>query len=519
MTQGLTPPSAAVPLAVLAAGIVPVPADVLVSDVTQDSRAVTPGALFLARRGVRHHGREFLGEALACGARAVLIEEEAAAAPASAALSSPVPPGIFVAVVPDLGRHVGAIAARFFGAPSAQLTVAGVTGTNGKTTCAWLLAQALVASGRSATYMGTIGSGPPGRLTSAALTTADAVSVQRELAAARALGAECVAMEVSSHALEQGRVDAVRFRAAAFTNLTRDHLDYHGTMQAYAAAKARLFEHEGLAARVINIDDPFGRELALRAGPGELTVTTRRALEPGAPPGIRSARRLQVRRLELRASGLSLTASTPAGEVSLEVPLLGEFNADNVLTVLGVLLAFGLTPEAAARALERSTAAPGRMQVIPDARGRLVIVDYAHTPDALAKALQAARAHSPGRLHVVFGCGGDRDRGKRPLMGRAAAALADCITLTDDNPRSEDPQRIVAEIRAGIPPASTVHTEHDRAAAIAAAIATARAGDAVLIAGKGHEDYQIQAGGRRPFSDEAAARSALGSAAAPAGPA
>jgi UDP-N-acetylmuramoyl-L-alanyl-D-glutamate--2,6-diaminopimelate ligase len=473
----------------------------LVSDVTADSRAVTPGALFLACRGRTHHGMRFAAEALTRGARAVLYETDGLEGEAP----PPAPGGAFVGGLARLSEHAGAIASRFFGTPSAELTIAGITGTNGKTTCAWLLAQALEAAGRPAAYMGTLGFGRPPQLTPTAHTTPDAVSVQRQLALLRGLGAECVGMEVSSHALEQHRVTGVRFNTAAFTNLTRDHLDYHGSMQTYGAAKARLFGFPGLTHRVINIDDPFGAALAARDSPARLTVTTRAAsFRPGASQYVRALR------VTPDPTGLTIAVDSSFGSAELAVRLLGEFNVDNSLTVLAVLLAWGVPLGEAVRALGRSRPASGRMELF-GGRGLtpLAIVDYAHTPDALEKALRAARLHCRGALRVVFGCGGDRDAGKRPLMGRLAAAVADDLIVTDDNPRSEDPARIVADILAGISGNVPVVVEHDRELAIRLSLSRSGPDDVVLIAGKGHEDYQIVGNLRRPFRDQAVVMDAL----------
>ena len=493
---------AARPLAELTAGMLAAPAGLAVSDVTVDSRAVTPGALFLACRGRTHHGMRFATEALRRGARAVLYEPDGMEADG---LPEP-PPGAFVAGLANLSAHAGVIADRFFGSPTAALTVAGITGTNGKTTCAWLLAQALEAAGKPAAYMGTLGFGRPPRLTPTVHTTPDAVSVQRQLAELRALGAECVSMEVSSHALDQGRVNGVRFNTAAFTNLTRDHLDYHGTMESYGAAKARLFRFAGLAHRVINIDDPFGAALAAEPAPAQLTVTTRAA--HGTPPG--AARFVRAVRVLPEPTGLTINIESSWGNAELGVRLMGEFNVDNSLTVLAVLLAWGIPLAAAVRALSRCRAASGRMEMF-GGRGLtpLAIVDYAHTPDALEKALRAARQHCRGQLRVVFGCGGDRDAGKRPLMGRIAAELADDLIVTDDNPRTEDPARIVAGILAGVARHTPLVVEHDRALAIRLSLVRSVPDDVVLIAGKGHEDYQILGTERRPFRDQAVVLDAL----------
>jgi UDP-N-acetylmuramoyl-L-alanyl-D-glutamate--2,6-diaminopimelate ligase len=487
-------------LADLTAGLIEVPADITVSDVTLDSRCASPGGLFLACRGRAHHGVAFAAEAVARGARAVLYESVGREAQSPA-----LPSGVYVRAVPHLSRAASGIAARFFDEPSQALTIAGITGTNGKTTCAYLLAQALAACGKRAAYMGTLGYGLPGALTDWELTTADAVNVQRQLAQLRARGAECVAMEVSSHALDQGRVAAVRFHTAVFTQLTRDHLDYHGTMTAYAAAKARLFSWETLAARVINIDDALGEELARANSNARLIVTTRK---PHAAGRAEAASFVRAVRVAARPFGLALAIDSSWGQCELEVSLLGDFNADNVLTVLAVLLGWEVPLAAAAAALARAAAPPGRMELIGS--GPRALVDFAHTPDALAHALHAARAHCRGRLWVIFGCGGERDPGKRPLMGEIAARLADEVVLTDDNPRRENPQAIITQIRSGIPAERPLVIEHDRAEAIRATLARAAPADLVLIAGKGHEAYQIFGSERRAFRDQCVVRAYFG---------
>ena len=495
------------PLAdVVSADVMPasaaIPSDVVIGDLTLDSRAVLPGGLFLATRGRTYHGLKFAPQAIARGARAVLYEE-------SPDVSVPdFGPDVFVAAVPQLSQRASSIADRFFGAPSQAMTLAGITGTSGKTTCAWLLAQALQFCGRPTAYMGTLGYGRPPTLTPTEHTTSDAVSVQRHLAELRSLGAECVSMEVSSHALDQYRVAGVRFNTAAFTNLTRDHLDYHGTMEAYGAAKARLFQWPSLSNRVINVDDPFGRALASQPSPARLVITTRKGV--GAADATLNAEYVRATRAIADTAGLVIGIESSWGPAEFTVRLIGEFNVENVLTVLAVLLAWGIPLPDAVRALEKCRAASGRMEMF-GGRGLtpLAIVDYAHKPDALSKALNAARLHCRGQLRVVFGCGGDRDSGKRPLMGRIAAELADELIVTDDNPRTEDPARIVADILAGIAGAAPVVVEHDRAAAIRMALQRSVPDDVVLVAGKGHEVYQIYGTVRRPFVDQAIVAAAL----------
>lgn len=513
-------------LADLCADLVPVPRGVQVTDLTLDSRKVSEGGLFLACAGRRTHGLASLAQAIARGVRAVLWE------PAAGVESPAVPPEVFAAPVAQLSRHASVIADRFFDTPSATLRVSGITGTNGKTTTAWLLAQALTRAGERSAYLGTLGVGIPAEgVVAGEYTTADAVTVQRQLSQMQQLGARSAAMEVSSHALDQARVDGVRFRVAAFTNLTRDHLDYHGSMQAYGEAKARLFALAGVTVRVINVDDAFGVNLAERhIVAGELVLTARSA------EGVAAARRLRdaatrlgdsveslgdkVERVtvlaarEVRATsrGLAFTLDWD-GAYAVELPLIGEFNVDNVLTTLGVLRALGLAPTAALAALSGVSAPPGRMEAISAPGRALAIIDYAHTPDALAKALRAARVHCDGELHVVFGCGGDRDRGKRPMMASVAAELADQVVITDDNPRTESPAAIAAEVLGGIPAGVPVMVIHDRAEAIRSTLSRARAGDAVLIAGKGHEDYQLIGTERRIFSDQQVVRAVYAEAA------
>lgn len=488
---------------------VPPPAElgaVEVEDLTLDSRAVRSGSLFLACRGRTAHGLQYLPEAMARGARAVLWE------PADGLAEEPLPAGIAGMAVPELGARAGVLADRFFDAPSRALWVTGITGTNGKTTVAWLVAQALEACGRRAGYLGTLGVGLTDALDAATHTTADAVSVQRNLAALRDAGAHSVAMEVSSHALDQHRVAGVRFRCAAFTNLSRDHLDYHGTMEAYAAAKAKLFEWPGLGTRVLNADDPLGADLAQRLdAPGRVIVTGRAEASAALRARLAAlgAGWVTAEGIERDSGGQRLRIASHLGRCELRSRLLGDFNVDNLLTALAILLAGELPLDRAARGLESAGAPRGRMEGIGGGALPLALVDYAHSPDALAKALRAARAHTRGRLIVVFGCGGERDPGKRPLMAAVAAELADEIVITDDNPRREAPARIAADIVAGLPPGRTATVIHDRAVAIETALGMAGAGDIVLVAGKGHEDHQIVGDVRRPFSDQAVVSAAL----------
>jgi UDP-N-acetylmuramoyl-L-alanyl-D-glutamate--2,6-diaminopimelate ligase len=475
--------------------------DVEVSDLAMDSRQAGPGTAFLACRGRSTHGVAHAAEAVARGAVAVLWQ------PAPGVVAPSLPPGVEVLAVEDLAQRAGSIAERFFREPSADLQVVGFTGTNGKTTCAYLLAQAADLLGRRGVYLGTLGFGRPGALREAGLTTPDCVSVHRRLAEARDAGAKTVAIEVSSHALDQGRVAGVRFDTAVFTNLTRDHLDYHGTLEAYGDAKARLFRMPGLGRAVINAGDAFGRTLVERLEPGLERVVYAASNELWAEHGTR-----WIRLPELRATpaGLALHVESSWGAGTLRSPLVGEFNAENLLAVLGVLLGWNLPMQQALVALAACGAPPGRMEAFGGGVQPLALVDYAHSPDALAKVLDAARVHARGRVICVFGCGGDRDPGKRPMMGAVAETHADLVVLTDDNPRSEPSAVILEQIRSGMRDAAAAQVIPDRAEAIHWALAEADAGDVVVVAGKGHEERQIVGAESRPFNDRQVVLDALG---------
>jgi UDP-N-acetylmuramoyl-L-alanyl-D-glutamate--2,6-diaminopimelate ligase len=490
-------------------GIATVKVDsVRILDLTLDSRAVRPGSLFLALPGRTAHGLKFFAEAAARGASAVLWDPEGVDAATLDAASADVP---FAAPVTGLKHVIGRLADRFFGWPSSHLRIVGITGTNGKTTCAYLLAQCLERLGSPAAYMGTIGWGRVGALEDATHTTPDVVTLHRQLARLRAAGVRDVAMEVSSHALDQGRVDGVRFHSAAFTNLTRDHLDYHGSMEAYGAAKARLFEFADLRHVIVNVGDAFGRNYAMRHT-GRVPLTA--VWAGGGASGWFASRTLCAEDVKLDLHGMSMTLGGSLGTQHVATKLLGLFNAENSLIVLACLTALEVPLADAAAALAACTAPPGRMELIESRGGGkpTAVIDYAHTPDALAKALGAVRQHCRGELWCVFGCGGDRDPGKRPLMGAVADELADRIIVTDDNPRSESAEAITRDILAGIR-AHEARVIHDRAEAIASALHDAAVSDMVLIAGKGHENYQIAGDTRRAFSDRAEALRHLGVAA------
>lgn len=458
-----------------------------------DHRNLRPGDAFVALPGARVHGIRFAAEAIQAGAAVVLYEP-----PLPADMAAPAQ----AIAVPGLRARLGAMADFFYDSPSAALRVIGVTGTNGKTSTVQLLAQALHQTEAGAGSIGTLGAGIHGALQAGERTTPDVISVHRLLAQLRALGAMHVAMEVSSHALDQGRVDAVRFSVAVFTNLTRDHLDYHGSMETYAATKAKLFAWPGLAASVFNLDDPFGLELAQR-----VDTTPRRI---GYSAAGRADAEIAAHSSQFGNAGIDFDLRIGSDMFPVHSALIGRFNLENLLAVAAVLHALHWPADRIAARLSGLQAVPGRMQRLGgDANAPLVVVDYAHTPDALAQALACVRAHVRGRVICVFGCGGDRDRGKRPQMAALAEAGADRVIVTDDNPRHESGDAIVSEIVAGFRHPEAVVIERDRARAIALAIATADVDDAVLIAGKGHESYQEIGETRVAFDDVAQARAAL----------
>ena len=489
-------PSAGPSLGALLEGYASIPSglDRAVTAVCDDSRAVAPGAVFFARRGLRVDGSLFAPCAIASGAAAVVVED----GPASVRLDA----GAVVVAIPDVAGAIGHAAARFYADPSAHVSVAAVTGTNGKTSVTHLTARAC---GDRCAVMGTLGTGRPGNLEAAALTTPGPIEIHRRLAQMRDAGIDMLAMEVSSHALDQRRIEAVNIDTALFTNLSRDHLDYHSDMDAYARAKASLFEVPGLVHAVVNIDDPFGRELigSMPAGIQCVGLTFGDACGPiGSTPTVHG-------RIVGGRQGLSLDVVSPWGSGTLATRLLGRFNAYNLLAAVAVACLHGHRLDAVLRRLQGTEPIAGRMQRMGGGSRPLVVVDYSHTPDALRSALAALRPLCEGALWCVFGCGGERDRGKRPQMAEAAEQGADTIIVTDDNPRGEDGDTIVADIAEGFSRPGNVQVERDRARAIHRAVAGARAPDVVLIAGKGHEASQERDGARVPFSDVAVARRAL----------
>ena len=498
-----------------------------VGDVSCDSRRIAPGSLFVGLPGGAVDGGSFWPQALAAGAAAAVI------GPAAAAAHPPGPDDAVVVVGEPVAAWAGPLAAAFWQQPSHQLALIGVTGTNGKTTTTSLIEHLAGACGYPVALFGTLVNRWPGHSQGASHTTAFADQLQAQLAQAVAAGARIGAMEVSSHGLDQQRSAGCRFAGAVFTNLTQDHLDYHKSMEAYFEAKAKLFAPPLLdqpaevgastqanprlgAKAVVNCDDPWGARLAERLG----TSCWRCSLE--APSADQAE--LGFRNLVIGPHGVGGILWSPLGEGPFQSPLLGRFNLMNLLEAVAALLQQGLPLAGLLAAAASFPGVPGRMQRVglapsagtaagapaPSLQGPAVLVDYAHTPDGLESALAACRPFAKGQLICVFGCGGDRDRGKRPQMGAIAARLADRVVVTSDNPRSEEPQAILADVVAGIPSGTDLRVEPDRALAIAAAIASAGADDLVLIAGKGHEDYQILATGRIHFDDREQAELALG---------
>jgi UDP-N-acetylmuramoyl-L-alanyl-D-glutamate--2,6-diaminopimelate ligase len=476
-----------------------------IDDVTANSREARRGAAFLAYRGATRDGRDFINDAIARGVSAVLYDPENFVWNTEWRVPS--------LAVPNLKTHASQIAGHIYGNPSDALWMMGVTGTNGKTSVAQWIAQGFDRTGKKSAVLGTIGNGlvgnGNGHLEPSETTTPDAVALQRHLRDYLKLGATTCAMEVSSHGLDQGRVADIKYDVAVYTNLTRDHLDYHGTMDAYGEAKAKLFAQRGLKHAVINADDPFGQQLIQRLGangPGGLNLVRTSTRQNGQHAD------LVAEQLSVSAAGLAFEIGGKFGRASVESDILGAFNVSNLLLVIATLVVSGVSLEDAAAIACELPPVPGRMQTVrsPDRSKPLVVVDYAHTPDALEKALSTLAAVVPenGRLISVFGCGGNRDRGKRPLMGSISARYADLSIVTSDNPRTENPQRIIEDIEAGMKGARS-RSIADRHQAIFEALNDARTGDIVVIAGKGHEDYQIVGETKLHFSDVEVAEEAL----------
>lgn len=480
-------------LADLLQGIAEAPA-IPVHGIASDSRLLQRGDLFLAVQGMGSHGLDYLAQAHAAGVSAVAWDASTGTEPQDI--------GVPMISVAGLAEQLGEIANRFYGHPSEQLDVIGITGTNGKTTVAWMIAQALELLDERCAYLGTLGYGVDEVQGAEGMTTPAAVELHGRLAEFVGMGAAHAAVEVSSHALSQGRVDRVRFTTALFTNLTRDHLDYHANMREYFDSKARLFLDCQPAERIIDIDSEYGTQLALMCGQDVVTVSTQLDRVANGRPYV------FVDAVVATEQGSQISFNSSWGDSRFSLPLPGDFNVANAMLVLALLLNKGVALDAACDVMSQVSAPPGRMQRVAT-DGPAVYIDYAHTPTALEGALRALRAHCRGKLWCVFGCGGDRDTGKRPQMGAAAERHGDQVVVTTDNPRSEDAATIIDDIVAGLSQQDKLTIIEDRAAAIAWAIKNAADNDVVLVAGKGHEDYQEIAGQRTRFSDYALAESAL----------
>jgi UDP-N-acetylmuramoyl-L-alanyl-D-glutamate--2,6-diaminopimelate ligase len=458
------------------------PADIAVTGITDDSRRVRPGDLYVAVPGMTVDGRSFIRDAIERSAAAVFTESPA--------------PDVSVDVpmieIDSLREHKGEIASRFYGEPSKSMLVIGVTGTNGKTSCSQFVAEAQTQAGRKSGVVGTMGFGVPGKLEDAGLTTPDAIELQAKLAQLAEMGCEAVCLEASSHGLEQGRLNGTALDVAVFTNITRDHLDYHESFDEYRRAKEILFRWPGLKAAIINLDDEFAGAIrsAVRSDVKVLTYSMERVDAD-----------IRCESIAMRQDGFDVDIVTPWGKGKITSRLLGEFNVSNLLSVVGVLGVLDVSLEDAIDQACSISNVPGRMDALRRPGFPVIVVDYAHTPDALEKALVALRAHCEGKLTCLVGCGGDRDRGKRPLMGEIATRLSDRAIFTDDNPRAEDSRVIVQEMLEGVDEPDRVTVETDRARAVRTAVTEAGESDIVLIAGKGHEEYQEINGQRVPYSD------------------
>lgn len=467
-----------------------------IGGITLDSRHVREDDLFIATIGTQEDGRKYIEQAVTQGAVAIVTEGDTNLS-AILEVKQQENRSVPIIAINNLKPKIGAIAAKFYGYPSQHLTVIGVTGTNGKTSVTQFLARALQAAGTSCAVIGTIGNGFPDHLSVSNLTTPDPITLQKIMAHYLIQGAQAIAMEVSSHSLAQERVNGVNFNTAIFTNLTRDHLDYHGTIENYAAAKLRLFQQPGLKNAIINLDDPYA-PLFLEQMPKNIMVYGYAMGDTKNFPNLPIVRVTQV---ELTSHDFNATVESPWGNGQLKSHLLGRFNISNLLAVLTALCLLEIPFADALQYLAVMPTVPGRMQTFGGAKLPTIVVDYAHTPDALAQALTALREHCQGRLWCVFGCGGDRDKGKRPLMAQIAERYSDNIIITDDNPRTEGSAVIISDIEKGLLCPWAAEIIPDRHDAIAHAINSAQSGDVVLIAGKGHEPYQIVGTEKLSFSD------------------
>ena len=474
----------------------PLEVDKEVTNLTLDSRSIVGGELFVAVPGFNSDGRDYIADACKRGAVAVLADATADYVLPFECMDRP------VIAVPELQQKVGTLADLYYRHPSEKVMVVGVTGTNGKTSCCWFLSQIMNRLGTACALMGTIGKGVPGQLKSSVNTTADALSVHRYTAELAGNNIPALAMEVSSHGLDQGRVDGLTFDVALFTHISRDHLDYHNTLDEYAGAKAKLFSHCRFRHAVIGKDDPYS-ELMLESCPEGSHVLTWSLEDASAD--------VYASNIRLESQGISATIHTPWGEYGLRAAMLGRFNLENLLAVIAVLGVQNYPLKDIVNAVADLATVPGRMQRFGGGDKPLVLVDYAHTPDAISSVLSSLREHGARRLGCIYGCGGDRDRGKRPEMTRAAIAGADYAVLTSDNPRTESPEAIIADALAGVDAAdqSRIEVIVDRGEAIARTVSAAEAGDILVIAGKGHEDYQEINGVKHHFDDREQVQQAL----------
>ncbi len=467
--------------------------DITITGLSLDSRSIKKNNLFIAIKGETVNGIEFINNAIEKGAAAVLWEADAAIEAikinwrkTSADINVP------IIAIENLSQLLGEFADSFFESPSKQISVCGITGTNGKTSCADFIAQ-MISVDEPCGLLGTLGKGVYPDLKETGYTTPDAITCHQWLADIKSSQTKYAVMEVSSHALTQGRVNGIHFDCAVFTNVSRDHLDFHGDMESYIDAKTKLFEFPNLKNAIINVDDEAGRNIADNLSTNVRCI--RYGLNESFIPDVYGYE------LELNQDGLNMKVKTPWGEGQLTSPIMGHFNASNLLAVLSVLLLKGIELDDALNRLSKIESVPGRMQRFGGDQTPLVIVDFAHTPDALEQVLITLREHTEQNLWCVFGCGGDRDKGKRPLMGSIAEDKADYVVLTNDNPRSETPEKIIEEIKAGMKGTENISVESDRHNAITFAISNAKAGDVILIAGKGHENYQLIGDKKYPFND------------------
>ncbi|MCW8854471.1 MAG: UDP-N-acetylmuramoyl-L-alanyl-D-glutamate--2,6-diaminopimelate ligase [Gammaproteobacteria bacterium] len=481
--------------------------DILITGIQLDSRKIRSGNIFVALAGENTHALSYAQDAIANGAVAILCDrkfDQDCQQMLTRLLTQ-----VICVPINDLEAQLGEIASRFYGHPSSDMFVVGVTGTDGKTSVSNFIAQALDDVNDRCAIIGTIGNGLLGELTESTHTTPDVLRVHELLSEYKSRSVTQAAMEVSSHGLDQGRVDAVKFNVAVLTNLGRDHLDYHGDLESYRNAKKKLFSIEGLSAAVINLDDEFGCQLA-KDLQNKLDVWGYSVESSNQDIDLNNI--LRVTDIKTTSHGLKIHIESSYGSAEIQSDLLGEFNVSNILATLAVLLIKGISFDDAIQRLHRLKTVPGRVETVRLEGKPLVVIDYAHTPQALASVLKTLRAICTARLYCVFGCGGDRDKGKRPLMAQAAEQYADNIILTDDNPRTENSEDIIEQIRSGFADLSNVLVIQDRASAISHAINSAGSDDVILIAGKGHENYQLIGNERFPFSDIQAARNSMGGA-------